>query len=111
MIIKITVALGMMAAGLLAAPPAHAEDQRPCVSRVEWHNLPDGRRPAIEKFWDVEGLGYIDEEYSLKHWALWIYPVCGYPKGKGQIWIFFNRDHEQQGYSFRYVEGIPTGNP
>lgn len=108
-----------IAAGVLsllafpAAADAQGEDHRPCVSQREWKALGPGRRPKIEHLWEVSGRGHIDEEYSLRNWALWIYPACGYRPGDAEIWIYFNRENEIQGYSVRYVRtgAIPNGNP
>lgn len=96
----VTAGIGVLA-GMIAglSSPANAEDQRPCVSRVEFlGNPPDTgiTRPELEARWDVSGLGYIDREFSTDAENLWVYPACDITGG--EVWAFIRRsDHTYTG--------------
>jgi hypothetical protein len=104
-----TAAIGITAvvaltAGLLAvAPAASAQDDRPCVSRVEFRAAPGmsymntktnpGRaldRKQLEEFWGVSGLGVVDPRYSGRHSTMWMYPICGYSFSDAQVWVIID---------------------
>lgn len=73
-----------LSASLLAAPSAHAEDQRPCVSKREYSGTDmDQRitRGELEERWDVRGLGVRVAPDQ------WNYRACGYGANEVQVSI------------------------
>lgn len=86
------------------APPAAAEDQRPCVSRREYVRVPlNADRQSLEKLWEVRGRGHriaYDElpemplmppdhraqGRSATHYA---YRFCGYPIGQKKVIVSY----------------------
>jgi len=97
---RLATAAVLSAATLVVAAPSQAEDQRPCVSRVEFRHVPgltyvNGRtnpgkaltRHQLEEFWDVQGLGRIDHDLSGPASTLWVYPICAYSIHDARVWV------------------------
>lgn len=90
--VKTRFALAIFLAATCLAAPASAEDQRPCVSKVEWNGIVGANRGEnltrhqVEERWDVAGLGWStyvqwfsdgDRDYVMA------YPRCGYSRSEG----------------------------
>ena len=78
----LAVVAATLAASLLAAPSAHAEDPdadtRPCVSAREYRSVYQQTKPALEKRWEVEGLGVdVTLEFGIVNKVV-VYPRCGF---------------------------------
>jgi hypothetical protein len=69
----------VLVAGLMAfAPPAQAEDHRPCVSTREFRGqklIGPVTRRDMETRWEVRGLGH---QVSGDPQPAWDYPACGF---------------------------------
>ena len=96
----VSLLAALLTATVLALIPAgaNAEDRRPCVSKVEYREAPGAirvvmrgqtalDRRALERFWDVRGLGVVDPESSDARSTLWMYPACGYSFDEAQVWV------------------------
>lgn len=92
----VAVAMAAVAVSLTSAAPAHAADQRPCVSRHEFNSTDPGlTRAQIESRWDVRGDaikrpsvyadGLLDGEFGR------IYAACGYETNEAWVTVFFDR--------------------
>lgn len=77
----LTAALAM-AAALVTSPVAHAEDQRPCVSKVEFNGFHGGyTRAETERRWEAAGVVIKRGESHLRV----AYLACGYGAGEAGI--------------------------
>jgi hypothetical protein len=92
------VALASIAVSLLTTTPAHAEDQRPCVSRVEYYSgvgAPVYTRAGMEARWEVAGRGKAVDLSIVFPWSdgpAWeavAYPRCGYTFDHGWYGIMY----------------------
>lgn len=85
-----TLAAAAVAGTLLAAAPAaHAEDHRPCVSMREYHGThlaPDITLGELEDRWDVRGHGKLmtGDGYTV---PVYQFRVCGYSLGDAKMFV------------------------
>lgn len=125
----LAVAAVAATASIAVAAPAHAEDQRPCVSMPEFRTAPGmsyitGKtnpgpvltRRQLERVWDVRGLGVIDPELTDAHGTFWMYSVCGYSFDKAQVWVIVSAAGKAGAAVFWHTPGYkyvpePGGNP
>lgn len=94
-LIASVVAALVLAGPVAVAPTAHAEDQRPCVSRREFLGMKWLTRKQTEKRWDVVGLGHLYRYSGHPAWAFWQYPMCGYSYGEAFITTSVRRGNHQ----------------
>lgn len=123
-----TVATVATVAALLGMPAAaHAQDRRPCVSKVEFWGLrgadltaptvalraskmtTDGlTRSYVEHRWDVAGVGRRDRFLTDGHGIGYDYPACGYSFSHAQVWVIYRRGTGIMVADLRWVEpGAP----
>lgn len=113
-------ALACVAALLGFAPSAHAQDQRPCVSKREYWGLHGGdfaiakppahglTRAYVERRWDVTGVGRQDLALTDKRRIGYDYPVCGYSFSHAQVWAVYDRGTGFMTADLRWIEpGAP----
>ena len=80
-----------LSASLLVAAPAHAEDQRPCVSRTEYRGTQfDQTRRELEARWEVTGMGVPSETAWVTlpngvSYPIIEYPACGYSRAEAYV--------------------------
>lgn len=115
-----TVAVALTAALLAAILPtqtAHAEDRRPCVSKVEYHSgfgpITYTRR-ELETRWDVRGMGVrVPSAFNVggllgERTFTIAYPRCAFPMDVAYYSVtYLTRDQTVAATNSHRVHGVP----
>lgn len=107
-----TVALaGALSGGTLAvAPSAHAEDHRPCVSKIEYQSAGKGHvvaRDALEDRWDVPR-GLHMPQFDTRGTYVMAYKACGYNIVEAQVLVRYSLYTDKVDETQRWVSKSAT---
>jgi hypothetical protein len=76
---------------IATAAPAQAQDERPCVSKTEYHGLKSGQtRAQVEARWEVEGAGIDPVRGANRHFLT--YPLCGFALSDASVTVGYAND-------------------
>lgn len=105
-------ALAALATSLATAVPAQAEDQRPCISKVEFTGgvlLKGGTRDYVEERFEVQGLGR--HRVSPMFGDVILYPRCGYARSEAYYAIKFYKGWTDLSFGGKSPDATLHGQP
>lgn len=109
---KILLAFALVAVGIATAAPASAQDQRPCVSKVEYRGV-DGAgvvptRDFLEDRWEVANHALHMPQYDTRGFYVLAYKACGYNIREAQVLVRYRLSDDVATAAQRYVRPKAT---